>query len=88
MDLIYIAKQGEPVLKIHPDALDEHKRLGWQEASAELADKTEKAEKRKADKAAADLAAAEKAEADRLAAEKAEKDRLAAEASKAGGGQK
>lgn len=57
VDLVYIAKQGEPVLKIHPDALAEHKRLGWQEASAELADKTEKAEKKKADKEAADRAA-------------------------------
>lgn len=65
-DLIYIAKQGEPVLKIHADALDQHKRLGWQEASAELVEKTDKADKKKA---AAELAAAEKAEADKKAAD-------------------
>lgn len=88
MDLIYIAKQGEPVLKIHPDALDQHKRLGWQEASAELVTKTDKEEKKQAaERAAAEKAAADKADADKKAAEKAETDRLEALA-KAGGAAK
>lgn len=78
-DLVYISKQGEPLLKIHPYALDQHERLGWTLASAEVAEKAEKdakkkeaAEKVAADKAAADSAAAEK----KLAAEKAEAERL------------
>ncbi len=29
MKLITIEKSGEPVLKIHPDALQQHLTLGW-----------------------------------------------------------
>lgn len=29
-DLVSISKDGEPDLKIHPGALDEHIRLGWE----------------------------------------------------------
>lgn len=32
MNLVRITKDGQPTLRIHPDALDEHKRLGWREA--------------------------------------------------------
>lgn len=28
-DLVTVRKDGETDLKIHPDALDEHIRLGW-----------------------------------------------------------
>ena len=47
-DLIYISKQGEPVLKIHPDALQQHEKLGWKIADADLVAKAEKAEQKKA----------------------------------------
>ncbi|WP_165494254.1 hypothetical protein [Aquitalea sp. USM4] len=30
MDLITIFKVGEEKLRIHPDALEEHEKLGWQ----------------------------------------------------------
>lgn len=52
MDLIYIAKQGEPVLKIHPDALKQHEKLGWKVADADLVAKVEKDEPKKASGAA------------------------------------